>query len=52
MGFLKLNELGHKATEATRNINKAFGQEIANKRTIQRWFQKFRNSEVLAGKGS
>lgn len=43
--FLYEYKLGHKATEATRNINKAFGQETANERTVQRWFQKFRNGD-------
>ena len=38
-------KLGHKAAEATRNINSAFGQETANERTVQRWFQKFRDGD-------
>jgi len=36
---------GHKAAETTRNINSAFGQGTANKRTMQRWFQKFWNGD-------
>jgi len=36
---------GHKAAEATHNINSAFDQGTANERTMQRWFQKFRNGD-------
>ncbi|RLU16087.1 hypothetical protein DMN91_011845 [Ooceraea biroi] len=43
--FLYEFKLGHKAAEATRNINSAFGQGTANERTMQRWFQKFRNRD-------
>jgi len=41
--FLYEFKLGHKATKATRNS--AFGQGTANERTMQRWFQKFRNGD-------
>ncbi|EZA53796.1 Histone-lysine N-methyltransferase SETMAR [Ooceraea biroi] len=43
--FLYEFKLGHKAAEATRNINSAFGQGTANERTMQRWFQKFQNGD-------
>jgi histone-lysine N-methyltransferase SETMAR len=36
-------KLGHQATVAAANINKAFGQGSANVRTVQRWFDKFRS---------
>jgi len=42
--FLYELKLGHKAAKA-RNINSAFDQGIANERTMQRWFQKFRNGD-------
>lgn len=35
--------LGHKVTETVENVNKAWGDGTAAKRTVQRWFQKFRN---------
>ena len=43
--FLYEFKLGHKAAEATRNINSAFGQGTTNKRTMQRSFQNFRNRD-------
>ena len=39
--FLYQFKLGHKAAEASSNINGAFGEERTNEHTIQRWFQKF-----------
>ena len=33
--------MGHKAEETTSNMNNAFGPGIANKYTVQWWFQKF-----------
>ncbi len=34
-------KLGHNAAEITRNINAAFDECTANKRTGRRWFKKF-----------
>uniref|UniRef100_A0A0N5BUZ8 HTH_48 domain-containing protein n=1 Tax=Strongyloides papillosus TaxID=174720 RepID=A0A0N5BUZ8_STREA len=39
-------KLGQAATKTSRKINKAFGQRSTNKRTIQCWFQKFRNEDI------
>uniref|UniRef100_A0A0N5BRP9 HTH_48 domain-containing protein n=1 Tax=Strongyloides papillosus TaxID=174720 RepID=A0A0N5BRP9_STREA len=39
-------KFGQAATKTLRKINKAFGQRSTNKRTIQRWFQKFRNGDI------
>uniref|UniRef100_A0A0N5BLR4 HTH_48 domain-containing protein n=1 Tax=Strongyloides papillosus TaxID=174720 RepID=A0A0N5BLR4_STREA len=39
-------KLGQAADKTSRKINKAFGQRSTNKRTIQRWFQKFRNGDI------
>ena len=33
--------MGQKAAETIHNINNAFGQGIANERTVQQWFKKF-----------
>ena len=38
-------KLGHCATEATRNINSAWGMETAAERTVRRWFQKFASGD-------
>ena len=38
-------KMGHNAAETARNINHVFGQESVSERTIQRWFNKFRNGE-------
>ncbi|XP_035720907.1 histone-lysine N-methyltransferase SETMAR-like [Vespa mandarinia] len=43
--FLYEYKLGHKASEATRNINNAFGENTVNERTVHRWFKKFRNGD-------
>lgn len=43
--FLYEYKLGHKAAEATRNINRAFGRNTVNERTVHRWFRKFRNGD-------
>ena len=41
----------HKAAKITRNINNAFGPGIANKQTVQWWFNKFCKGEesIVAG---
>ena len=39
-------KLGHKGSEATRNINKAPGKNVVNERTVQRWFKKFRSGDI------
>ncbi len=38
--------LGHKAIEATRNINKAYGDGTVDERTSRRWFLKFRSGNL------
>ena len=46
--FLYEFKLGHKAAEASHNINKAFGERTTNERMIQRWFKKFlKGNETL-----
>lgn len=39
-------KLGHNAVTAACNINEAFGQNTVNKRTLQRWFQKFNGGDM------
>ena len=39
--FLFKFKMGHKASETTHNINKAFGLGTANECTVQWWFKKF-----------
>ena len=39
-------KLGHKGSEATRNINKASGKNVVNERTVQRCFKKFRSGDI------
>lgn len=39
-------KLKHNAVEATRNINDAWGEGTASKRTTRRWFAKFRNGDT------
>uniref|UniRef100_A0A0N5B251 HTH_48 domain-containing protein n=1 Tax=Strongyloides papillosus TaxID=174720 RepID=A0A0N5B251_STREA len=39
-------KLGQAAAKTSRKVNKAFGQRSTNKRTIQCWFQKFRNGDI------
>uniref|UniRef100_A0A0N5BJS0 HTH_48 domain-containing protein n=1 Tax=Strongyloides papillosus TaxID=174720 RepID=A0A0N5BJS0_STREA len=39
-------KLSQTAAKTLRKINEAFGQESTNKRTIYRWFQKFRNGNI------
>lgn len=34
-------KLGRKASETTRNINQAWGNDTAKERTVQRWFKQF-----------
>ncbi|XP_025155728.1 histone-lysine N-methyltransferase SETMAR-like, partial [Harpegnathos saltator] len=31
--------------QTTRNINEVFGEDVANKRTVHRWFEKFRSGD-------
>ncbi|KAK6023684.1 hypothetical protein OSTOST_10522, partial [Ostertagia ostertagi] len=38
-------KLGRTATEATTNVNMAWGEGTASERTVRRWFQKFRNGD-------
>lgn len=39
-------KLGHDASEASRNINKVWGENASNERTIRRWFKKFRSGDM------
>lgn len=39
-------KLGHNAAETTRNVNKAWGEDTASKRTTRRWFEKFRSGDT------
>ena len=39
-------KLDHKAAEASRNINFAFGAGTVSERTAQEWFQKFRSGDM------
>ena len=39
--FLFKFKMGHKASETTHSINKAFGLGTANECTVQWWFKKF-----------
>lgn len=41
--FLYGFKLDHKTAEITHNINQAFGQCTLNERTMQHWFNKFRD---------
>ncbi|KAF2364599.1 hypothetical protein FHG87_004649 [Trinorchestia longiramus] len=45
--LLMLHEfkLGHNASEASANINRAWGEESTRDRTVQRWFRKFRGGD-------
>ncbi|KAF2349140.1 Transposase type 1 [Trinorchestia longiramus] len=45
--LLMLHEfkLGHNASEASANINRAWGEESARDRTVRRWFGKFRSGD-------
>ncbi len=38
-------QLGHSATEATRNICQAVGQDSTTLRTALNWFDRFRNQD-------
>ncbi|KAF2351828.1 hypothetical protein FHG87_017414 [Trinorchestia longiramus] len=38
-------KLGHNASEASANINRAWGEESTRDRTVQRWFGKFRSGD-------
>lgn len=53
--FLYEYKLGKNAADVERKINTAFGQSSASKRTIQRWFERFRSGdeslEELPGRG-
>ncbi|KAK6017024.1 hypothetical protein OSTOST_17488 [Ostertagia ostertagi] len=39
-------KLGPTATEATTNVNMAWGEGAASERTVRRWFQKFGNETI------
>jgi transposase len=41
--FLFQFKLCRNAAETAREVNKAFGPDTANERTVQRWFERFRN---------
>ena len=43
--FLYEFKLGHKASEAARNINGALGDGTTNERMLQRWFKKFQEGD-------
>ncbi|KAF2351104.1 hypothetical protein FHG87_018137 [Trinorchestia longiramus] len=45
--LLMLHEfkLGHNASEASANINRAWGEESTRDRTVRRWFGKFRSGD-------
>lgn len=43
--FLFLFKLGRNAAETAREVNRAFGPDTANERTVQRWFERFRNGD-------
>ena len=38
-------QLGHGATEATKNVCTTLGKDAVNIRTTQRWFEKFRQGD-------
>ncbi|KAF2351861.1 Ribonuclease H domain [Trinorchestia longiramus] len=38
-------KLGHNASEASANINRAWGEESTRDRTVRRWFGKFRSGD-------
>ncbi|KAF2353080.1 hypothetical protein FHG87_016163 [Trinorchestia longiramus] len=38
-------KLGHNASEASANINRAWGEEFTRDRTVRRWFGKFRSGD-------
>uniref|UniRef100_A0A0N5B4K4 HTH_48 domain-containing protein n=1 Tax=Strongyloides papillosus TaxID=174720 RepID=A0A0N5B4K4_STREA len=44
--YLYKFKLDQAAAKTSRKINEAFGQGSTNKRTVQRWFQKFRNEDI------
>ena len=44
--FLYEFKIGQTTAKTSRKINEAFGQGSTNKRTVQRWFQKFRNGDI------
>src|SRR5699024_11886658 len=39
-------KLGHNTADATRNVNRAWGDGTASDRTTRRWFEKFRNGDT------
>jgi histone-lysine N-methyltransferase SETMAR len=43
--FLYEFKMERNAAETARNINHAFGQGTTSERTVERWFQKFRNGD-------
>ena len=44
--FLYEFKLRRTAAETARNLNDAFGEGTANKRTVQLWFRKFRDGDL------
>ena len=36
---------GTNATQTSRNVNEVFGKDVANERTVRRWFEKFRSGD-------
>ena len=44
--FLYEFKLNENAAETAEKINQAFGSEIANERTVRRWFGKFRSGDI------
>lgn len=36
---------GTNAAQTTRNVNEVFGKDVANERTVRRWFEKFRSGD-------
>ena len=43
--FLYEFKLNQSAAEIVRKINQAFGNDSVNKRTVRRWFPKFRSGD-------
>ncbi|KAF2364925.1 hypothetical protein FHG87_004315 [Trinorchestia longiramus] len=43
--MLHVFNLGHNATEASANINRAWGEESTRDWTVRRWFGKFRSGD-------
>lgn len=39
-------KLGHNVTDASENINRAWGKKTTTERTVRRWFQRFQNGDM------